>query len=79
MEINSNLLQIQRSGEERLLLDASVCVLHLNAHTELIFGATGATAGRVKFLSAVKMFTKHQELLSNLPKAKVTSSITFDA
>jgi len=48
---------------------------------ELIFGATGATSGRVKFLSAGYIFRKHQELLSNLPKAKVTNlfHITFDA
>ena len=31
MEINSNLLQIQ-SGEERLLLDVCVCVLHSLLH-----------------------------------------------
>ena len=49
---------------------------------ELIFGAIGPTGSFVKFLSAVYICRKHQELLiSNLPKAKilVLVQITFDA
>ena len=51
------------------------------AIAELVFGATDLTSVHVEFLSTVSIFRKHQELLSNLPNAKVPNlfHITFDA